>query len=80
MKNANLIKAREKKKLTQEQLAKILGYKGKQSVANWENGYISPPLETAMRISKILEEDLFFLFENLVQESHTKEKGEKEVG
>lgn len=71
MKNINLIKSRERKNLTQEQLAKILGYKGKQSVANWENGYVSPPLETALRISKILEEDIFFLFENKVQETHT---------
>ena len=73
MKNNNLIKSREKKKLTQEQLAKKLGYKGKQSVSNWENGYISPPLETALLIARILEEDIFFLFENKVQESHTRE-------
>lgn len=72
MKNINLIKSREKKKLTQEQLGKKLGYKGKQSVANWENGYNSPPLETAIRISQILEEDIFFLFENKVQETHTR--------
>ncbi|MFJ7933670.1 helix-turn-helix transcriptional regulator [Sporosarcina sp. NPDC096371] len=71
MKNINLVKSREKKRLTQEQLAKLLGYKGKQSVANWENGYISPPLETALRISRILEEDIFFLFDNEVQETHT---------
>ena len=70
MKNTNLVKSREKKRLTQGQLAKLLGYKGKQSVANWENGYISPPLETALRISRILEEDIFFLFENKVQETH----------
>lgn len=71
MKNINLIKSREKKNLTQEQLAKALGYKGKQSVANWENGYFSPPLDTALRISVILEEDIFFLFDNKVQDSHT---------
>ena len=78
LRNVNLIKSRENKKLTQEQLAKMLGYKGKQSVANWESGYASPPLETALRISKILEEDIFFLFENEVQETHTIDK-EKEV-
>lgn len=71
MKNLNLIKARKKKKLSQEQLAKMLGYKGKQSVANWENGHVSPPLETALKISQIFEEDIFFLFGNLVQETHT---------
>ncbi|WP_438310906.1 helix-turn-helix transcriptional regulator [Sporosarcina sp. FA9] len=74
MKNVNLVKSREKKNLTQEQLAKALGYKGKQSVSNWENGHISPPLETALKISQILEDDIFFLFSNLVQETHTKEK------
>lgn len=73
MKNNNLIKSREKKNMTQEQLAKKLGYKGKQSVSNWENGYISPPLETALLISRILEEDIFFLFENKVQDSHINE-------
>lgn len=62
MKNINLIQSRENKNLTQEQLAKMLGYKGKQSVANWENGYAFPPLETGLRISKILEEDIYFLF------------------
>ncbi|GKV56013.1 hypothetical protein NCCP2222_19600 [Sporosarcina sp. NCCP-2222] len=80
MKNHNLIKSRKKKNLTQEKLAKMLGYKGKQSVANWENGNVSPPLETAIRISQILEEDIFFLFENKVQETHTECAEKKEVG
>lgn len=71
MKNINLISSREKKGLTQEQLAKMLGYKGKQSVANWENGYNTPTLEAALKISRILEEDIFFLFEDEVQECHT---------
>lgn len=71
MKNLNLINARKKKNLTQDQLAKLLGYKGKQSVANWENNYISPPLETAIRISQILGEEISFLFKLKVQDSHT---------
>lgn len=79
MKNFNLINSRKEKKLTQEQLAKMLGYKGKQSVANWENGYISPPLDTALRISQILEKDVSFLFGINVQDSHTT-KNNKEVG
>lgn len=74
MKNTNLIKARKKKGLTQEQLAKLLGYKGKQSVANWENNHISPPLNTAIRISQILEEEVSFLFGDYVQDSHTKKR------
>lgn len=74
MKNVNLVKARENKNLTQEQLAKMLGYKGKQSVANWENGHISPPLETALKIARLLDQDIFFLFGSLVQETHTNKK------
>lgn len=74
MKNDNLIKARKNKGLTQEQLAKKLGYKGKQSVANWENNHISPPLETAIRISQLLEEDISFLFGHKVQGTHTKKR------
>lgn len=71
MKNLNLINSRKEKGLSQENLATMLGYKGKQSVANWENGHISPPLETALKIARLLEQDMFFLFGNLVQESHT---------
>lgn len=74
MKNHNLINARKKKNLTQDQLAKMLGYKGKQSVANWENNYISPPLETAIQISQILGEDINFLFKAKVQDYHTKKR------
>lgn len=71
MKNINLVVSREKKGLTQEQLAQMLGYKGKQTVANWESGYSTPTLEAAMKISLILEEDIFFLFESKVQDFHT---------
>lgn len=71
MKNMNLISSRERKGLTQEQLAKEFGYKGKQSVANWENGYSTPTLEAALKISRILEEDIFFLFDDEVQFIHT---------
>lgn len=76
MKNINLIKARERKGLTQDELAKRLGYKGRQSIANWENGYNSTPLSTALRIAEILEEDIFFLFGDNVQDSHTTEPKE----
>lgn len=71
MKNNNLIQARENKNLTQEQLAIMLGKKGKQSVSNWENGHNTPPLETALQIADILEVDFRFLFGNKVQDSHT---------
>lgn len=74
MKNTNLIKARKSKGFTQDQLAKKLGYKGKQSVANWENNHISPPLETAIKISQLLEKDIFYLFGGEVQDSQTKKQ------
>ncbi|WP_084245174.1 helix-turn-helix transcriptional regulator [Planomicrobium okeanokoites] len=73
MKNFKLIEARKEKGMTQEKLAKYLGYKGKQSVANWENNHISPPLNTAIRISQILGKDISFLFGEYIQETHTKE-------
>ena len=74
MKNINLINARKKKKLTQDELAKMLGYKGKQSVSNWENGHSTPPLAVAMKVAQILEEDVSFLFGSYVQDSHTDKK------
>lgn len=74
MKNLKLIQARDAKKLTQEQLAKKLGYKGKQSVANWENGYALPPLDTAIQLSKVLEKEVTFLFGDHVQDTHTSDE------
>lgn len=73
MKNNNLIRARENKNLTQEQLALELGKAGKSAVSNWENGRSTPSMEDAFRIAEILEEDVRFLFGNKVQVSHTKE-------
>lgn len=72
MKNIALKKAREAKGLTQLQLAQLLGYKGRQSVSNWENGYINPPLIVALKIAEILEKnvsDIFLIVE--VQDYHT---------
>lgn len=72
MKNIALKKARKEKGLTQLQLAKMLGYKRGQSVCNWENGYVDPPLVVAKKLAEILEKninDIFFA--DQVQESHT---------
>lgn len=71
IKNHRLIEARKQKKLNQEQLAQMLGFKGKQSVANWENGHSTPTLSTAIAISRVLERDVIFLFGNQVQDTHT---------
>lgn len=62
MKNFNLIKARKKKGLTQEELAKALKCSSKATVSNWETGYSKPRLEVALAISKLLDEDLAYLF------------------
>lgn len=76
MKNERLIEARKQKHLNQTQLAHMLGFKGKQSVANWENGHSTPTLKTALKIADILEKDVSFLFGNKVQVSQTKQKQE----
>lgn len=73
MKNNNLIRARENKNLTQEQLALKLSKAGKSAVSNWENGRSTPSMEDAFLIAEILEVDVRFLFGHKVQDSHTKE-------
>lgn len=72
MKNDRLINARKESGLTQEQLALMLGYKGRQAVANWENGHATPPLSIAMKISDVLNKDVEYLFCLKVQNSHTR--------
>lgn len=73
MKNNRLKEAREEKELNQEQLAKLVGAMGKSSVSNWENGYSTPTLETAIKLSRVLNKDIEFLFGYDVQETHTSE-------
>ncbi|MEC0370854.1 helix-turn-helix transcriptional regulator [Paenibacillus chibensis] len=70
-KNLALSGARKDKGLTQEELAALLGY-SKATVSNWENGYSSPSLSDAFKISRILNKDINKLFSGLyVQESYT---------
>lgn len=74
MKNYALIKSRKKNGLTQEELAKKLGY-SKASVSNWENGYSNPSLQDAFKVAQILNEDINVLFLELkVQGEYTLEK------
>lgn len=76
-KNIPLQKARIRKGLTQEALAKKLGYNGRSAVSNWENGHIDPPLRIAMKLSELLETDLKQLFPDYqVQETHTGQGGD----
>lgn len=68
--NVPLRLARKQAKLTQTELAHMLGYKGAQAVSNWETGRINPPLKVAINISNILGipvNDLFYA--NQLQES-----------
>lgn len=75
--NVALKLARQQKGLTQLQLAKLLGYKGRQSVSNWETCRVKPPLNVAKDIAMILEKDIESLFfEENVQETHM-DGGEK---
>lgn len=72
MKNLNLVNARKKKNLTQDELAKRVNLVTKAAVSNWETGYSRPRLEVALIVADILEEDVAFLFGYEVQGSHTK--------
>ncbi|WP_422445267.1 helix-turn-helix transcriptional regulator [Thermoanaerobacterium sp. DL9XJH110] len=61
----NLHKLKELRKakgLTQEQMAKLLGYKDKSGYCQLENGDIKMTLEKAIKISKILEADIKEIF------------------
>lgn len=72
MQNKRLKEARIQANLSQTQLSEYLGYKGKQSVANWENGYSTPTLKVAICLAELLGKDVHFLFGHKVQYSHTK--------
>lgn len=74
VRNTRLIQARLEKGYSQSDVAKQLGC-SKQAVSNWETGYSTPPLVTALKIARILEKDVEFLFSSYVQDSQTK-KGE----
>lgn len=78
MKNIKLIKSRKKKNYTQQDLANRLGVKT-STVSNWETGYSQPSLDTAIRISFLLDEGVAFLFDRNVQEYHTKSMKESDL-
>ena len=50
----NIKKAREKKELSQEQLAERLSVT-RQAVSNWERGKTEPDIEMLQRLSEVLE-------------------------
>lgn len=43
---------REKKKLSQLEIANKLGYKSSQFISNWERGLAAPPLKTLIVLSE----------------------------
>ena len=45
---------REAKGLTQEEIARFLGYSSKQIVSNWERGVCSPPLNQVSALIRVL--------------------------
>lgn len=53
---------RIRKGLTQEDMAKKLGYKGKSGYCQLENGAVKMTLEMAEKIAEILNEDIMTLF------------------
>ncbi len=71
MKNINLSDARKEKGLTQQELADKLQVR-KSTVSNWETGYSSPGINTAIQTAIILNKDVSFLFGKEVQETHTR--------
>lgn len=71
MRNYRLRQAREEMGYTQEEMAKMLGYKQRSTYANWENGRVMPRLSVAIKIADILGEDIGYLFYGKkVQDSH----------
>lgn len=57
-----LKKARNKKGISQEEMAERLGYKDKSSYCHIENGNVKITIETAKKIADILEENVNQLF------------------
>jgi transcriptional regulator with XRE-family HTH domain len=46
--------ARERRNITQSELAKKLGYSTSQFISNWERGLCDPPLDAIPEISQFL--------------------------
>ena len=61
LKNYNLINARKKKGLTQEDVASEVGV-SKSTVSNWENHYSVPPMKRAFKVANLLDSDVNHLF------------------
>lgn len=53
-----LLKARKDKGITQNELAKKLGWSSSQFVSNWERRMCSAPVEKWPKIAKLLDLDM----------------------
>lgn len=60
--NDRLRKARRAKGLTQEKMAKMLGYQSKSGYSMIETGRNRPPLPVALHIAKIVGQEVEQLF------------------
>ncbi|GAA3411230.1 helix-turn-helix transcriptional regulator [Paenibacillus hodogayensis] len=60
--NTRLRNARRAKGLTQEEMAKLLGYQSKSGYSMIETGRNRPPLPVALRIAQIVDQEVGQLF------------------
>ncbi|GAA3411521.1 helix-turn-helix transcriptional regulator [Paenibacillus hodogayensis] len=64
--NTRLQNARRAKGLTQEKMAKMLGYPSKSGYSMIETGRKTPLLPVALQIAKIVGEEVEDLFPNII--------------
>ena len=62
-----LREARNRKGLSQKEVARRLGLKDRAWISRWESGYILPSLVNAARLSLLYEEPIEELFPGLMQ-------------
>jgi transcriptional regulator with XRE-family HTH domain len=63
------------RKMTQEEIARFLGYTSKQIISNWERGLCSPPLDKVASLIALLSLDskeVLQLFVELTREELSK--------
>jgi transcriptional regulator with XRE-family HTH domain len=60
---------RLEKGLSQDQLAKGLGYSNSQFVSNWERGLAHPPLKKLTKLTRVLKADQSEVFKVIMTES-----------
>ncbi len=58
---------REKRRISQGEVAEVLGYKSPQFISNWERGIAAPPLKTLIKLAEIYNVEAEVLYKNFVQ-------------